>query len=597
VKPPVPLAAGDRETLGFHGIIIPRDYADAIAALAGTGFVPPGRDLPPQPFRLPFDWNADPLKDGNWMFQLHAWRMLDAHLSRLLAEPGHPRAFADILEVIADWHRGNVQDHPGPFSWYDMATGLRALKLALLGQVAEQRGHVFEDPGLVADLVARHVAELSRPEGLGWNNHGLFQLSGLKALLWQYPDQPGPEAARAFATERMAALIDSQLGPEGVHTEHSPDYHFFTLTVISRHLKAPWWQLDAMAACREKLAAAGRARYWLVDPAGFCLPVGDSAASAKIGDFTGIERWPHQRQGETMGAVLDGYAMVRTDPAVPVAGSAMLFLTASFNSQTHKHADCLSLIWQEAGEDLLIDSGKYGYGGGAMRAYFLSTCAHNSIEIDGRGFSRKAEDAYGRGIRKLAPLGRTWLVEAEARHRQAGILHRRSVFFRPHHFLLAVDHVAADRPRRRTFTAWWHFNPDHAAEAEPDRDGRRPVSGLAGGRRLFVSHVASGDAPQVEWHRGTLEPRIQGWVSRGYLKSEPATALGFSGGSGRSFVAATLFELAGPGAAPRLDLCRTPSGRLLLTDGPGEPGAPAGAREGTSFAVGEAVLDLPSTLL
>ena len=158
------LTAGDLETLGFHGVSVHRDYAAAIAALAGAGFVAPGRDLPPQPFRLPFDWNADPLNDRNWMFQLHAWRMLDPHLNRLLAEPGHPRAFADILEVVADWHRGNVRSRPGPFTWYDMATGMRALKLALLGRTAERRGYVFDDPGLIADLVDRHIAELSTPE-------------------------------------------------------------------------------------------------------------------------------------------------------------------------------------------------------------------------------------------------------------------------------------------------------------------------------------------------------------------------------------------------------------------------------------------------
>ena len=104
-----------------------------------------------------------------------------------------------------------------------------------------------------------------------------------------------------------------------MHTEHSPDYHFFAMTAIEGHLNAPWWQLDAMAPLREKLAVAGRARYWLVDPAGRCLPVGDSDESIMVRDFAGLERWPHQRRNGAMGAVLDGYGVVRTDPTVPVA--------------------------------------------------------------------------------------------------------------------------------------------------------------------------------------------------------------------------------------------------------------------------------------
>ena len=82
------LTVGDVETLGFHGVSVHRDWAAAIAALAGAGFVVPGRrDLPPLPFRLPFDWHADPLSDRNWMFNLQAWRMLDPYLNRLLASP------------------------------------------------------------------------------------------------------------------------------------------------------------------------------------------------------------------------------------------------------------------------------------------------------------------------------------------------------------------------------------------------------------------------------------------------------------------------------------------------------------------------------
>ena len=33
----------------------------------------------------------------------------------------------------------------------------------------------------------------------------------------------------------------------------------------------------------------------------------------------------------------------------------MLFLTASFQSGAHKHSDCLSLVWQEGGRNILID--------------------------------------------------------------------------------------------------------------------------------------------------------------------------------------------------------------------------------------------------
>jgi hypothetical protein len=49
----------------------------AIQQLECKGFTAMGRtDRKPVPFRLPFDWNGTDPDDRNWMFQLHAWRML-----------------------------------------------------------------------------------------------------------------------------------------------------------------------------------------------------------------------------------------------------------------------------------------------------------------------------------------------------------------------------------------------------------------------------------------------------------------------------------------------------------------------------------------
>jgi hypothetical protein len=80
-----------------------------------------------------------------------------------------------------------------------------------------------------------------------------------------------------------------------------------------------------------------------------------------------------------------------------------------------------------------------------MQDYFRSSRVHNTLEIDGSSFSRKTAHAYGSGIKRVAALERTWTVEAEADHASKGVRHRRCVFFRPHHFMLAVDHVTAVR--------------------------------------------------------------------------------------------------------------------------------------------------------
>lgn len=47
-------------------IAVTRSAVSQARQLGETGFVPAGRDVPPWPFPLPLDWNADPFKDRNW---------------------------------------------------------------------------------------------------------------------------------------------------------------------------------------------------------------------------------------------------------------------------------------------------------------------------------------------------------------------------------------------------------------------------------------------------------------------------------------------------------------------------------------------------
>lgn len=541
-----------------------KDPASSVAALEKTGFTAHGRkDLPPLPLRLPMDWNADPFADRNWMFQIHAWRMLDPYLNTLLAPPrtqerrpsDPPRHLSVILEIMADWKRDNILGAPGPLTWNDMATGLRAGKLALLITLARRDG--WRLPNMLSELVDLHIAELSDREKLSDGNHGLFQLNGLMSLVHACPDDPRARAAKSYAIANMSAMIDSQLGAAGVHTENSPGYHFFVLRVFQNLLGAPWWRIPATVHAQDRLVAAKRARFWLADPAGRCVPVGDSSEGMVLRRFDGIEAWPHQRQDKVLGAAVDGYAMVRTAPELSPKRSSMLFLTASFRSGTHKHADCLSLVWQEAGRNILINSGKYGYQKDEMRGYFLSTRAHNTVEIDRKDFSRKASDAYGAGIRGVTPEGATWMIEAEAPHLRNGYVHRRQVLFRPGCFLLAVDHVrftnGQAHQKVRPLTNWWHFNPGLRV-SKGAGPGSWRASGLTGRRRLHISHVTSAENLRGACHLGEMDPRPQGWVSRAYLECEPAPALGFSAKTETDYFAATLFEIAEADAAPEISL-------------------------------------------
>ena len=97
------------------------------------------------------------------------------------------------------------------------------------------------------------------------------------------------------------------------------------------------------------------------------------------------------------------------------------------------------------------------------------------------------------------------------------------------------------------------------------RDGRHRVSGLAGGRAALVSHVASGADPRSSCTAGQLRAAHPGLDLAELPEASSRRRRSASRAARGDFVAATLFELLEPGAAPPLALRREPSGRIALT--------------------------------
>ena len=92
----------------------------------------PRRDVEAWDAALPIDWGADPFHDRNWQFQLHAWRVMDYQLYEY-REAENPAWLREAIEIALDWAHHHVElGNSEKFSWYDMATGIRASRLAFI---------------------------------------------------------------------------------------------------------------------------------------------------------------------------------------------------------------------------------------------------------------------------------------------------------------------------------------------------------------------------------------------------------------------------------------------------------------------------------
>src|SRR5690606_1431378 len=89
-------------------------------------------DVEPWPLKLPVDWAADPYNDRNWRFQLNAWRMTDPILNEYFKTKS-PDLLKEALAFVDDWYRFHfIAKIRNPYACYDMAAGIRALRLAFL---------------------------------------------------------------------------------------------------------------------------------------------------------------------------------------------------------------------------------------------------------------------------------------------------------------------------------------------------------------------------------------------------------------------------------------------------------------------------------
>lgn len=532
-----------------------RDFADLDKEIDNyfkNGFLPMGRsDLKPWQINLPLDWLNNPYSDRNWMYQMQAWRILDPFLIRF-----SDKDLEYIKKIINDWtfYEKKTFDMDKKWLWYDMSVGLRALKISyfILRALSLNKSYQLKDFDY---LISSHLSHLTNRNELNMGNHGIFQLNGLMALLWvlekriNWGERTKISEMREYAIKEMETLLHRQLGEFGVHTENSPDYHFFVFRKITALLEAPWWSECRLEKIKEFLQLSEYAQYWFVTPAGECVPVGDSSRSvfSKYVKNNLIYKWPHQKEGKYIAARLDGYGVVRSIPNIEVNKSSFLFFQGAFHSTVHKHSDDLSFVWQECGKYILTDSGKYGYQSDRFREYFLSGFAHNTLNVDGVNVSRLNKIPYGSAIED-GPIYQDgfFIINSFVFNENKKYKHRRILLFKPKCCLYVLDivnNLKSNSLREIDFS--WNF------------DSRFSVVLEENSTNFFLEDVKSNEVVSVEVnalhsilnlksYRGSDDgKKLLGWNSSEYLKVEASPLLLVNASIKDSDVFLTKFQLSG----------------------------------------------------
>lgn len=463
----------------------------------------PRQDLRPWPLQRPVDWNADPFHDRNWRFHLHAWRMMDPLLNQYF-KTNDPKPLREAFDYALDWFSYHYERNlDSEMAWYDMAAGIRAMKLGLFVDRYHARALNLspDEARRLMALVDEHANRLQVDSFISEGNHGLFQVFGLDVLCQISADRQSCVQGREFASEKFSSILKKQFTEEGVHREASPAYHNFVRgTIVDLGGAKRFNSKDAV----EILSKAAEVEPWLSDPSGDIVAVGDSAGRSQplevpadgspiVGDFS-----------------KSGYAIVRSR-------NSMLFVMgmAYGYSLGHKHADDLSFVLFEHGRPIFVDSGKYGYNDDSMRRYIESAAAHNTISLLRQDVKPTNLIAPGSELKPIASDGKRFTISG-AIERPGLFTQAREIQYIPGQLLVVQDKISSEKEQQ--FVSGLHLARDLTPRMV---DGGFDVVLPEG--KTVRARLQDADC-KIEEARGQSNPFL-GWETVDYLKMEPASVV------------------------------------------------------------------------
>jgi hypothetical protein len=333
------------------------------------------------------------------------------------------------------------------------------------------------------------------------NTHLLGEAVALHALGTLFPEFSSAADWRSHGAVIMRCQMDAQVREDGSHFEQSSYYHLYALDLFlfhqileqtDDHYRSKLWlmadYLDTLMGRSRRLPLigdddGGRVFHPYGPPEGF-----GRATIATCAKVLGESRWAYEPVDLYEQAVWWTGAAVFEEPApvpssVPsrlfaVSGTASLRATdlevlvdaGPFGTGTggHSHSDTLSVIARAGSEELLVDCGTFTYmADSALREWFRSSAAHNTIRIDG------LNQAVAQGPFRWAAKpdvavvdwvsdSRSDLLDAVCRYKSgAALVHRRRVLLLKAHdgilsdTLVIID-VIEGPPGKHLVEQIWH---------------------------------------------------------------------------------------------------------------------------------------------
>lgn len=504
----------------------------------------------PVPVAEIVDWSRYGKQHRSWGFHLHAWEFMDSLLQAY--DSTTERVWLEeALDIALRWlslHKSSEADTGDEMAWYDMSLSLRTPRLIALTLRASRYSDLRDSVVILADGVARHMQELHKDRAFNPNNNHGFYTAISQVHCAKYACMvPGASEAAIEGAQRLSQMAETQFAKDGVHLEHSPDYHRMLLSSFERGVND---DLIMDPDVRDRVRRAARVLGWMVQPDGALVQFGDSPETVMVKpDAESIDPETeyilsdgHRGNRPTSELAVfqeGGYAFVRSpqpESADQLHKSSYLAFSAAFHSRAHKHADDLNIVWFDRGRQILTDGGRYGYGdllrpesplrregfyyAAPERQYVEGTMAHNTLMVDGVNQDRRTREPYGGAIGTCVEDNGVFDLSGRVHH--SDYIHRRRVVFEPGSRLRIKDSIFSQSPDNREGILW--FNIDGGFELI-SAEGPVVFEAVEGDSVLLLE--VTGPGRTIDPVRGQKDP-IRGWRSRKDRTLEPVWSVGFA---------------------------------------------------------------------
>ncbi|WP_334123102.1 heparinase II/III domain-containing protein [Glutamicibacter sp.] len=503
----------------------------------------------PVPVASLSDWATYGRQHRSWGFHLHAFEFMDPLLVAF-DESQDAKWLYEAAKIALSWvklHR-EADEQDDPMVWYDMSQSLRTPRLIALTMRLARIPKMHDQAIVLAEALAWHLDELHKDRAFNpRNNHGFFTAVSQVHAGQHLSMFPAAAATTSEGRARLALMARSQFAADGVHLEHSPDYHRMLLHSFELAVRDGLIDDEEI---RNRIIRAAHVLGWMVQPDGTIVQFGDSPATHVVSeDAVSIDEHTRfiltdgkfgQSNERELAAFEDGgYAFVRSPQPKNVgelAQSGYLAFNAGFHSRAHKHADDLSVIWYDRGHQILTDSGRFGYGdlleadselrkegfyySSPERQYVESTIAHNTLMIDGENHNRVRRTPYGSGLGPCVVSSGKFDLVGRVRHN--GYVHRRRIIYVPGEELRLFDAVHSGSEETREAIVWLNIN----GEFELTEMTGNTVKLSIADDNFPLSMEISGTGELVTPVRGQESP-LRGWRSRVDRELEPTWSIGF----------------------------------------------------------------------